>query len=58
MKTLKHTFIAIGLACLTGACTSSKQEETQGLKTTHIVIDDIRTDVKLSEFAEAKLLQT
>lgn len=56
MKTLKHTFIAIGLACLTGACTSSKQEETQGLKTTHIAIDNIRTDVKLSEFAEAKLL--
>ena len=56
MKTLKHTFIAIGLACLTGACTSSKQEETQGLKTTHIAIDNSRTDVKLSEFAEAKLL--
>lgn len=56
MKTLKHIFFAIGLACLTGACTSSKQEETQGLKTTHIAIDNIRTDVKLSEFAEAKLL--
>lgn len=56
MKTFVKASFAIGLACLMGACTSTKQEEVQGLKTVHVEVDNIRTDVKLSEFAESKLV--
>ena len=56
MKTMKHSFLAIILAGLMNACSSPKSEETQGLKTIHVEVDDLRTDVKLSEFAEATLV--
>ena len=55
MKALK-TIAYIGFACLMSACSSPKTEEAQGLKTIHVAVDNLRTDVKLSEFAEAKLI--
>ena len=54
MKNIK-AFIVIGIACLMHACSSPKQDE-QGLKTIHVEVDNIRSDVKLSEFAEAKII--
>jgi len=56
MKTLKHSVLTFSLAFLMGACTSSKQEETQGMKNIHVNVDNIRNDIKLSEFAEATLI--
>lgn len=56
MKTFQKTLLSFGLACLMGACTSSKQEATQGLVTVHVDVDNIRTDVNLSEFAESKIV--
>ena len=56
MKTYILSLTLIGLIGLTGACSTSKQEEDGGLKTIHIKVDDIRTDVKLSEFAEAQII--
>ena len=38
------------------ACSSPKSEEAQGLKTIHVEVDNLRNDVMLSEFAEAKLI--
>ena len=55
MKTLK-SLIYIGLACMMSACTSPQPKETQGLRTIHVEVDKLRDDVKLSEFAEAKLV--
>ena len=55
MKTLK-TIAYISIACLMSACSSQKTEEAQGLKTIHVAVDNLRTDVKLSEFSEAKLI--
>ena len=56
MKIFMKTSLAIGLACLMGACTPFGQEEKKGLETVRVEVDNIRTDVKLSEFAEAKLV--
>lgn len=56
MKAFVKTSLAISLVCLIGACTSSRQEGVQGLKTVPVEIENIRTDMKLSEFAEAKLV--
>lgn len=55
MKTLTKAFLAIGFACLLHACNSS-QQDGQGLKTIHVEVGNIRTDVKLSEFAEAQII--
>ena len=38
------------------SCSSFKEEKAQGLKTIHVEVDNLRDDVKLSEFAEAKLV--
>ena len=56
MKTYILSLTLIGLTGLMGACTTSKQEEDGSMKTIHIKVDDIRTDVKLSEFAEAQII--
>lgn len=56
MKTYILSLTLIGLIGLMGACTTSKQEEDGSMKTIHIKVDDIRTDVKLSEFAEAQII--
>lgn len=56
MRTLQKEFFAIGLALLMGACSSSRQEGTEGLKTVHIEVDNIRNDVMLSEFAEVSFV--
>lgn len=56
MKTNILSLTLISLIGLTGACTTSKQEEDGSMKTIHIKVDDIRTDVKLSEFAEAQII--
>lgn len=56
MKTCRIAFIAIGLACLMAACTSSRQKEMEGLKTVRIEVDNVRNDVALSEFAEATFI--
>lgn len=55
MKTLK-SLAYIGFACLMHACSSPQPKDTGGLKTIHIEPDNIRDDVMLSEFAEAKLV--
>ena len=55
LKTLK-SLVYIGLACIMNACSSQPTEGTQALKTIHVEVDKLRTDVKLSEFAEAKLV--
>ena len=56
MKTYILSLTLIGLTGLMGACTTSKQEEDGGLKTIHVEVDNIRTDVNLSEFAEAQII--
>lgn len=56
MKTFVKVFFAISFINLMGACTSSNQEETQEWKAIHIEAENLRTDVKLSEFAEATLV--
>lgn len=59
MKTMKTNILSltlISLIGLMGACTTSNQENTGGLKTIHVEVDNIRTDVKLSEFAEAQII--
>lgn len=56
MKTLVKTFSFICFAFLLGACTSSQQGDFQGVKNFHVEVDQIRNDVRLSEFAEAKLV--
>lgn len=55
MKTLK-SLAYIGFACLMHACSPPQPKDTGGLKTIHIEPDNIRDDVMLSEFAEAKLV--
>lgn len=55
MKTIAQSLFCIGFACLMNACSSPKSE-IQGLKTIHVEVDNLRNDVKLSEFAEAKLI--
>ena len=55
MKT--HLYIiALIASLLMVACTSSGQKEEDVLKTIHVEVDNIRTDVKLSEFAEARII--
>ena len=55
MKT--HLYIiALIASLLMVACTSSGQKEKDVLKTIHVEVDNIRTDVKLSEFAEARII--
>ena len=55
MKT--HIYvIALMAGLLMGACISFGQEEKDGLKTLHVEVDNIRSDVRLSEFAEAKII--
>ena len=56
MKTLVQSLFFFGFACLMNACSSPQSEDTRGLKTIHIEPDNIRDDVMLSEFAEAKLV--
>ena len=56
MKTNILSLTLISLIGLTGACTTSNQENTGGLKTIHVEVDNIRNDVKLSEFAEAQII--
>ena len=57
MKTMKTNILSltlISLIGLMGACTTSNQENTGGLKTIHVEVDNIRTDVKLSELQKLK----
>lgn len=56
MKKFRNALIGIGLAYLTGACTSSQSNENGSPKTIHVEVGNIRTDMKLSEFAEATLV--
>ena len=56
MKKLSKVFPVISLAFLMGACTSPQEGETQGLQTTHVKVENVRNDVKLSDFAEATLI--
>ena len=51
-----HLLGCICIICLMGSCSSPKQEEIQGLQTIHVEVDNLRENVKLSEFAEAKLV--
>ena len=56
MKKSILSLTLISLIGLAGACTSSKQTDAQGLKTIQVEVGNIRTDMKLSEFAEAKII--
>ena len=56
---MKKTILSltfIGILCLIGSCKSTKKEEVQELETIHVEVDNLRDDVKLSEFAESKLV--
>ena len=56
MKTFIKLLTYIGIICMINSCSSFKEEKAQGLKTIHVEVDNLRDDVKLSEFAEAKLV--
>lgn len=56
MKNSILSLTLISFAALAGACTFAKRTDTQGLKTIQIEVENIRTDVKLSEFAKAKII--
>lgn len=56
MKKSILSLIHLILISIIGACTSNKISDTQDLKTIHVEVDNLRDDVKLSEFAEVKLV--
>ena len=56
MKSTILSLIYIGILCLISSCTTPKQEEVHELKTIHVEVDNLRDDIKLSEFAEAKIV--
>lgn len=56
MKTFSKTFSIISFALLMEACTLSPREEVQELQTTYVKVENVRNDVKLSEFAESILV--
>lgn len=56
VKNISKVFPVISLAFLMGACTFQQEGETHSLQTTHVNVENVRTDVKLSDFAEATLV--
>ena len=56
MKNFVKSLIYIGVICMINSCSPLKQENVQGLKTIHVEVDNLRDDVKLSEFAEVEIV--